>query len=124
MNLAALCHRCGGEIEVSADRHPLCGPCSRSRPAARARLSRRCHRNRLRAYKAGAGGFVRPGDVRRLWREQRARCALCRATLGTLYARPPAYHIDHITALANGGANDSANIQLLCPNCNCLKGAR
>ena len=123
MNLAALCHRCGGEIEATGDRHPLCPRCATDPAAARRRLSLRCHRNRLRAYRRGAPGFVRPADVRRKMREQGRRCATCRTPLGPVHARPPGYHIDHIEALANGGVNTPSNIQLLCPTCNLRKGA-
>ena len=123
MDLASLCHRCGAEIEASADRHPKCAACAADRPAARQRLATRCHRHRLRAYRRGAGGFVRPADVRKRMWAQGGKCAICRASLGALYARPPGYHIDHRVALANGGANDPANIQLLCVTCNLKKGA-
>jgi len=32
--------------------------------------------------------------------------------------------VDHIVAVANGGGNESANLQLLCRSCNSRKGAR
>ena len=124
MNLQALCHRCGRDVPVSTDRHVLCDACARDPKAAARRLSQRCHRNRLRAYKAGASGFHRPADVRRKMREQRGRCRSCGTSLGQLYASPPGYHVDHVEALANGGVNTAENIQLLCPRCNLKKGAR
>ena len=49
---------------------------------------------------------------------------MCGASLGPIYASPPGYHVDHIRALADGGANDRTNLQLLCPTCNIKKGAR
>ena len=124
MNLAALCHRCGTTIPENEDRHPLCTPCRSDPKLAAARLSRRCYRNRLRAYRRGLPGFIRPSDVRRLHREQRGRCACCGERLGPVLASPPGFHIDHKRALANDGANDPSNIQLLCPTCNTKKGAR
>ena len=33
-------------------------------------------------------------------------------------------HIDHITPVAQGGANARDNMQLLCPGCNTRKGDR
>jgi hypothetical protein len=43
-------------------------------------------------------------------------CAYCRTT--------ERLEIDHIVALANGGANDDSNLQVLCRVCNARKGAR
>lgn len=51
---------------------------------------------------------------------QECKCAVCGCWIGP----PCAYHIDHIVALARGGANEVANLQLLCPRCNLKKGAR
>lgn len=125
MNLDSLCHTCGAALAEPTDaRHPRCDACASSRPAARRRLSQRCHRNRLRAYRTGAAGFHRPADVRALWRAQRQRCAGCRRSLGPLYANPPGYHVDHVTPLSRGGHNGPANLQLLCPKCNVRKAAR
>ena len=123
IDFAALCHDCGGSLpEPSRDRHPRCAPCAASRLAARKRLATRCHRNRLRAYARGAAGHHSAADVRALWRAQGARCAHCKRGIGSLYANPPGYHVDHVVALASGGHNGAANLQLLCPTCNHSKG--
>lgn len=68
--------------------------------------------------KRGAGKL--PSDiVAVLMAAQRRRCAACRASL-LMAGR----HLDHITALANGGRNEGPNMQLLCPACNTKKGAK
>ena len=56
-------------------------------------------------------------DVKRLYVEQRGRCAeeTCRASIKA------AYHVDHIMPLSKGGPNAATNIQLLCPPCNYRK---
>ena len=121
MNLESLCHKCGADLgAASTERHPLCATCAAA--GASARLSRRCYRNRLRAYRVGAPGWLRPKDVRRLWSRQSGRCAYCRRSLGTLSARPPAYHIEHRVPLDRGGENTAVNACLSCPPCNAAKG--
>jgi 5-methylcytosine-specific restriction endonuclease McrA len=47
-------------------------------------------------------------------------CARCKATRGKRYAW---LHVDHIVPLADGGANDESNLQLLCPDCHKTKTA-
>lgn len=71
-----------------------------------------------RARKKGAEGRYTKGDIERLRVSQRNRCASCRKPLRGLF------HVDHIVALAAGGSNWPDNLQLLCPTCNCSKGAK
>ena len=75
------------------------------------------NRNRY-ARKASAKGKHSVSDVRQILREQRGRCAYCRDRLSR------GYHVDHILALANGGTNDRANLQILCGPCNLSKGTK
>jgi 5-methylcytosine-specific restriction endonuclease McrA len=59
-------------------------------------------------------------DRIKLLRAQDGKCAnpACQKELGE------AFHIDHIIPLARGGTSDPENLQLLCPRCNCSKGAK
>jgi len=66
-------------------------------------------------------GSYTADDVRALGNAQKWECA-------TWYCRRPltivGYHVDHKVALAKGGMNVAANLQLLCPRCNLRKGAK
>jgi len=75
-------------------------------------------RNR-KARMRGAEGKHTAADIERLWLVQRSRCACCKSKLAKGSA-----HVDHIVALANGGSNNPANLQLLCRSCNSSKGAK
>lgn len=46
---------------------------------------------------------------------QRWCCNVCHDLL------PPTYEVDHIDRLCDGGSNDVANLQALCPSCHRLK---
>lgn len=48
------------------------------------------------------------------------RCQAC----GIAAADGAVLHVDHRTAVANGGTNDPSNLQALCVDCNLGKGAR
>lgn len=74
----------------------------------------RCYR----ARKRNAEGSHSAADIAELFDLQRGMCAVCR------YALPKSYHVDHVIALANGGANDKSNLQLLCKPCNTSKSAK
>ena len=125
VDLDRLCHVCGRPLDgPQTCRHPVCPSCAADRARGRKRLARRAHRNRKRAYAKGLPGQFSADDIRALWRSQQKRCAGCSRHLGTLYASPPGYHVDHVEALAASGSNSRANIQLLCPSCNLRKGAR
>lgn len=73
-----------------------------------------CHA--YRARKRNAGGRFYPADIARIFALQKGKCAYCRTDL-----KRTKRHIDHITALVNGGSNDPSNIQLLCRSCNTSK---
>jgi 5-methylcytosine-specific restriction endonuclease McrA len=57
-----------------------------------------------------------PEVIQDLHRKQGGLCALCgeRVELGTL-------HVDHIIPVSYAGGNESANLQITCPNCNWKK---
>jgi 5-methylcytosine-specific restriction endonuclease McrA len=74
-------------------------------------------RNR-RARKLAAEGKHTAGDITRLFKQQKGRCAYCAKSLRT------AFHIDHVVPLALGGSNWARNLQLLCPPCNLAKRAK
>lgn len=69
---------------------------------------------RRRALKLGAEGSYTDEDVKRIFKQQRGRCAYCRVKLLR-------FHVDHIKALASGGSNKPSNIQLTCSPCNSRK---
>ena len=72
------------------------------------------------AFRAKSVGTLSPKGlsiiVRRVWERSHGRCAAC-ASEGRL-------ELDHITAIANGGGNDEANLQFLCVPCNRSKGTK
>lgn len=70
-----------------------------------------------RARKNAIGGRLSRGLASRLLALQKGRCTGCRRKLAET-----GYHMDHVEALAAGGANEDRNMQLLCPRCNCTKG--
>lgn len=79
-------------------------------------------RSRLYAHnrRASKVGELSGSIVRVLWTKQLGLCACpCRRPL-----REYGFHVDHITALINGGSNTDSNVQLLTPECNILKWKR
>lgn len=81
----------------------------RNREAYRAR-----HRNR-KALVRQAAGMHTAADVRRIYADQRGRCAYCRSSLRG------GYHVDHVRPLSRGGSNAPSNLQLTCAACNLSK---
>ena len=59
------------------------------------------------------------GRREELHRDQTGLCMYCRTKLTT-----GASHIDHVTPVNQGGTNNLANLQLLCPGCNLRKSDR
>lgn len=72
-----------------------------------------------RARKMASGGRLSRGLVPKLLEAQGWRCIGCACDL-----RKSGYHLDHQMPLARGGAHADENMQMLCPHCNCTKGAR
>lgn len=71
-----------------------------------------------RSRMLGADGHHKPSDIARIIKQQKHKCAYCRACL------KGGYHIDHIMPLALGGSNWPSNLQGLCAPCNLSKGAK
>lgn len=74
---------------------------------------------RRRARKMAAPGSYAPADIDAQFKLQAGYCFGCFADLTVV-----GYHVDHIVPLAKGGTNWPGNLQLLCPTCNCSKGAK
>ncbi len=74
------------------------------------RVSNRNRKLRLKAF-----GKLSPDISARLLRLQQGKCGACKCDLSF------GFHLDHIQPIAKGGENIDANIQLLCPTCNCQK---
>ena len=72
--------------------------------------------NRRRVRKGGGGGTISGSDIKRLTEMQGGRCAYCQ--------KKTKLTLDHIVALANGGAHESRNAQMLCGSCNSKKSAK
>lgn len=85
--------------------------------AANAESVRVLKRN-YKASKRAAPGRHTAADIARIRREQQDRCGYCRVRLNGCG------HVDHIIALAVGGSNWPANLQILCESCNLSKGAK
>jgi 5-methylcytosine-specific restriction endonuclease McrA len=79
----------------------------------------RVKKQNRRARKMAAGGKLSRDLVPKLLELQRWKCAGCCGDL-----RKSGYHLDHRVALARGGLHVDENMQLLCPPCNCSKGAK
>jgi 5-methylcytosine-specific restriction endonuclease McrA len=75
--------------------------------------------NRIARKHAAEGKFT-AADIRAIGNLQRWACAnpYCKIDL------IDGYHIDHNVPLSRGGNNWPANLQLLCPSCNCRKHAK
>lgn len=81
----------------------------------------RSYSSNYRARANSAEGSFTCDDIARIFKQQKGRCAYyrhCHSKLGDKY------HVDHITALINGGTNFPSNLQLACPNCNHRKNRR
>lgn len=71
-----------------------------------------------RARKLNAEGSHTAADIQQLLVLQKSKCAVCRTSIKN------GYHVDHVIPLALNGGNGKDNLQLLCPSCNCSKGAK
>jgi 5-methylcytosine-specific restriction endonuclease McrA len=72
--------------------------------------------------KKNSGGVITAVEIKEIYRLQGGKCAYCKQVLGTKY------QVDHIVPLANGGRNETKNVQLLCAkrkgSCNQRKHAK
>lgn len=59
-----------------------------------------------------------------VFHRDKGRCVICTTDLTKIINTEEALHFDHIVPLANGGGNCVTNLQLLCADCNIIKGAR
>jgi hypothetical protein len=78
----------------------------------------RIYCNNYRAKKLANGGKLSKGLSAKLFKLQQGKCPCCSQPLGD------DYHMDHITPLKKGGANEDWNIQLLRQQCNNQKHAK
>lgn len=77
------------------------------------------HRRRARKFSAYVAD-VTQSDVSRMLSAQGGMCV----APGCGRDIRGAFHVDHIIPLARGGTHEPANVQLLCPTCNCAKRAK
>lgn len=63
-------------------------------------------------------GHISEPEKKIIAASQQWRCNLCSCLL------PPAYQIDHVVALVDGGIDAASNAQALCPNCHAEKTQR
>ena len=63
-------------------------------------------------------GRVSLGEIEGIGERQWWRCRVCGSSIRH------GWHVDHVRALARGGRHEVGNLQLLCPRCNLVKGAR
>ena len=71
-----------------------------------------------RAAKKASNGKLSKGLSDKLFILQKGKCPCCNLPLGNNF------HLDHITPIALGGANEDWNIQLLRQKCNNQKGCK
>lgn len=76
------------------------------------------HRRNNKAKRKSAQGRHTLADISDIFRLQKGRCAYCQQRVGE------GYRVDHIIALARGGANDRTNLQIVCEPCNLRKWAK
>lgn len=74
--------------------------------------------HKRRALRKKCGGNLSRDIGSKLFILQKGKCACCKKSVKS------GHHLDHIMPLALGGANEDSNIQILCPSCNCSKGAK
>jgi len=80
--------------------------------------SYRAYKKNYKVRKKKASGSHTGEDIKTIFKAQRGKCAYCRNKVGK------SYHVDHITPLALGGANDRTNLQITCSKCNHTKHAK
>ena len=77
------------------------------------------HPERYRVYRLsnlcksrGVEGTSTPDDIKRIYADQKGKCAICREKVDQ------GYHVDHIVPISKGGTNWPSNLQITCPPCN------
>lgn len=80
--------------------------------------AKRVYEQNRRARKRESGGVLSRGLSAKLFFLQKGKCVCCGLPLGD------GYHMDHIIALSQGGANSDDNVQLLRMRCNIQKKAK
>ena len=120
----AECRWCGSSFDrrsLGASRYM----CSQSCADAAAAKARRTGRKKRRALERGAkmGEAIDPLAVfdRDGWRCGVCGCKTQKTKRGTYHPKAP--ELDHIVALASGGAHTWGNVQCACRECNGKKGA-
>lgn len=73
--------------------------------------------NRISRKKNAEGKFFKKDILIKL-ELQNNKCVYCKCDVSI------SYHVDHIMPLYRGGSNWPDNLQILCPSCNCSKGAK
>jgi 5-methylcytosine-specific restriction endonuclease McrA len=71
-----------------------------------------------RAMRRGMRKLVTIQRIQELRVLQKNKCVACHVSLND------GYHVDHVMPVALGGDSSPHNLQLLCPTCNCSKGAK
>jgi 5-methylcytosine-specific restriction endonuclease McrA len=79
---------------------------------------RECGLRRARQYGNGKGSFTAEDEA--ALREHQKCCHIC----GRRFTKTDPAELDHVIALAEGGAHDASNIALAHRSCNAQKGAR
>ena len=82
------------------------------------RLSKRAKTARKRSLRLGIKGCFTRRTIENLYTKQRGKCVLCGIEL------LGKFEVDHIKPLSKGGDNFPSNLQILCVNCNRIKGAK
>lgn len=113
---SAVCTACSGKRD--SDRSFLCAGCRRQRAREQKRAEKHVRRARERA------AVIERFTSREVFDRDGWRCQICgeptpERYMGTNHGRAPT--LDHVTAIANGGAHAMWNAQCACRRCNSLK---
>lgn len=83
------------------------------------------HRRNRRARKLNAVGSHTHDDIMAIMRKQKCKCVSCKKRISFIpQGQQLKAHVDHISPLFRGGANDKTNLQILCWECNLSKGSK
>lgn len=101
---------------------PLPGRATSKRWRDKNPLAKKQEWQRRRALKMNAPGSHTQEDIKQIYEEQEHRCSYCGITL--FYDIPYDVHIDHFTALVNGGSDSPENLCCTCAECNLSKNSK